>query len=615
MAQLTRAMRFQQNAPANFLFGAACRRRPVLTSVRLRSSARMVFASREVACAMLIMCGLAVGRSWGGQPDAAVVPGLEPEIEGVDPGEILLGELNCTTCHWADTAVETRLMPKQAPLLGQLGTRVQPGYLAAYISDPHRKKPGTTMPDLMHGLTLAEKEVRVRELVQFLMSMAAAPPLTNQNAAPLDLEQGRLLYHRAGCVACHPPQESAGTLFAGFSGGGPTDPQAIQFVLDNLNRLSVPLGNPEEKYRPSGLEAFLRDPLEARPAGRMPSLNLSSNESLAITRYLQQNTPQLPVRSTSGAPSSQSDLGRQYFATLGCASCHQRGPRGPKIDSLVKAPPLARIDPEKAGGCLDAHPRQTAARFFLSEPQRAAARNAIEHRASLHSRLEPTDAVRNRIVRLNCVGCHSRGGGGPAPSRADYFVPLANADLGDEGRLPPHLIGVGRKLRAAWLREVLLERGTVRPYLATRMPQYGSNNVEMLVEQLRAADAPVSLLQPDNSVKGDPETGRLLVGTSGCACISCHTFGPFKSAGISVMDLTRTAPRLHKDWFRPYLIDPQSLRPGTRMPSFWPDEKTTVPALLEGDTDGQIEAIWTYLSQGANAAPPPGIDKASVSAP
>ena len=76
------------------------------------------------------------------------------------------------------------------------------------------------------------------------------------------------------------------------------------------------------------------------------------------------------------------------------------------------------------------------------------------------------------------------------------------------------------------------------------------------------------------------------------------------------MDMTRMARRLNRDWFRHYLRDPQSLRPGTRMPAFWPEGKTTVPTILQGNTELQIEAIWTYLSQGTHALPPPGVNPA-----
>src|SRR6185295_20077762 len=95
----------------------------------------------------------------------------------------------------------------------------------------------------------------------------------------------------------------------------------------------------------------------------------------------------------------------------------------------------------------------------------------------------------------------------------------------------------------------------------------------------------------------DAKFGRNLVGTGGFACISCHTFGPHKSLGIPALDLTLTTRRLKKDWFHRYLLDPQSLRPGTRMPSFWPEGVAVNKDVLKGDTEAQIRALWLYLAR------------------
>jgi hypothetical protein len=61
------------------------------------------------------------------------------------------------------------------------------------------------------------------------------------------------------------------------------------------------------------------------------------------------------------------------------------------------------------------------------------------------------------------------------------------------------------------------------------------------------------------------------------------------------------------DWFRRYLLDPQSLRPGTRMPPFWPDGVATNKTVLGGDTEKQISAIWAYLARKNFTDLPPGL--------
>ena len=52
--------------------------------------------------------------------------------------------------------------------------------------------------------------------------------------------------------------------------------------------------------------------------------------------------------------------------------------------------------------------------------------------------------------------------------------------LGNPGRIPPTLDGVGAKLRPEWLRKVLFDGAAVRPYMHTRMPQFGEANLRHL---------------------------------------------------------------------------------------------------------------------------------------
>jgi hypothetical protein len=141
--------------------------------------------------------------------------------------------------------------------------------------------------------------------------------------------------------------------------------------------------------------------------------------------------------------------------------------------------------------------------------------------------------------------------------------------------------------------------------MGVRMPQFGGPAVDELASALRAADAverPATRL-----VEGDMAAGRTLTGTNGLSCITCHRFGPHPALGSSVMDLTRMAQRLQSPWFRDYLLDPAALRPGTRMPMFWPDGQAALPSILEGDTERQVESLWRYLSEGEKAQPPAGV--------
>jgi len=152
---------------------------------------------------------------------------------------------------------------------------------------------------------------------------------------------------------------------------------------------------------------------------------------------------------------------------------------------------------------------------------------------------------------------------------------------------------------------VLLTSSMVRPYMATRMPQFGEANVKSLATALVAAIKQKSghdvVVDP-----GSPQIWPANVGTPArvafrAMCLRSCVAGPFRDG------LTAMTERLNSDWFRRYLLNPPSLRPGTRMPSYWPDDAAAIKTVLDGDTEKQITAIWSYLSDRARAALPPGL--------
>jgi hypothetical protein len=81
---------------------------------------------------------------------------------------------------------------------------------------------------------------------------------------------------------------------------------------------------------------------------------------------------------------------------------------------------------------------------------------------------------------------------------------------------------------------------------------------------------------------------------------------------VQGIDMTLFTKRLQRDWYQRYLLDPQAVRPGTRMPAFWPDGQTFYPKLLDGKTATQIEATWEYLKAGTSAQPPVGLGKSPI---
>jgi cytochrome c2 len=684
--------------------------------------------------------GLHAGPSW------PVVAGFERfhargSRDGLSAGRLLLGELNCISCHTGSPAQEAPVVRKSAPVLDGVGGRIKPGYLRRFLNNPQAAKPGTTMPDVLAGVPAKDRPATVEALVHFLASTGS---LKQEKPQKKLIGPGRDLYHKVGCVVCHGTRDAAGNQ-------------------DRLFATSVPLGDLTSKYTLASLRTFLENPHAARPSGRMPAL-VSGKEAAQIANYLLQgaasdvtaalnmtyayyegtwqNLPDFdklkplatgmaagfdlglarrandmamkfegflkverdgeyrfhvtsddgsklyvagklvvandgihppttqsgtttltrgahrfvatvfnagggveldidiegpglgrqpaspfiyltpdgnpaakkPASDRDAAPlavqASLADKGRTVFTSVGCANCHSLS-IGQKLASSLRAPPLARL--AARGGCLDANPRPAVPHYPLSGAQRSALIAAVEAPAPA-GKPRPADMIARTMIAFNCYACHERAQvGGALPELNPYFV-TAQPEMGDEGRLPPSLTGVGAKLNAEYLRQVLDKGAHDRPYMFTRMPGFGNENVGSLVALFADADPAPSVPRVtfDISLPKVKAEARGLIGAGALGCIKCHTFAGYKAEGVQGIDMTTMTRRLRKEWFHHYMLDPNKYRPGTRMPAAWPGGQTLLPKYLGGTADKQIEGIWIFLTDEARAPLPPGLKKSAI---
>ncbi len=666
--------------------------------------------------------------------DHAIVPAFErfhgdADADGdaqIAGGRLLLGELNCLSCHKADAALKSHVLPKQAPILDHIGGRVRAEYLREFLADPQHVKPGTTMPSMFSGLDEKEKQQQVEALTHFLASTGRPSESGPQGSA---IKRGEDLFHKVGCAACHNDRHKGAA---------------------RLNT-SVPLGDLAKKYSLPSLTQFLLDPLKVRPSGRMPHLNLNANEARDIASYLAKdlniemlpnvkfsyyegdwdelpNFGELKPMATGIAPgfdatagkrrdhfgmvfesllkidnagdytfhlgsddgsrllidgkevvnvdgihpmtfrsgkvkleagirtivveyfeqggqeelkveyegqgiSRQSldyvvastkegldrdrgfvvdeklvEKGRRLFAEAGCASCHSMKSQGKPIASTLSARPLQELKAE--GGCLGKTPPQSVPRFHLNGVQRAALASAIGSlRTPPEESLSAADVVHQKLAAFNCYSCHERDKLGGVETARNTLFQGNQPEMGDEGRIPPWLTGVGAKLRKDWMQHLLNNGAKDRPNMFTRMPRFGNHNVGDMADAFATADQlespdPLSTTVPLRKLKA---AGRLLSGAKGASCIKCHNFGKYKSTGIQSINLATMTRRLNKDWFMQYMLNPIDFRPGTRMPAAWPNGQTFFTDLLDGDTTQQINSVWVYLSDGDKAPIPAGL--------
>ncbi|MCB9883177.1 MAG: hypothetical protein H6834_15420 [Planctomycetes bacterium] len=322
-----------------------------------------------------------------------------------------------------------------------------------------------------------------------------------------------------------------------------------------------------------------------------------------VLRHMAQ--PMVPVDGEAfTVEEGRAQRGRMFFGMIGCAACHDLGHGQEAVPSRTRAPALDAL----AGGrgCLAEVPPRNVPRYALSATQRAAL-DAVLEAGIPEAKLEPDERIHRTMAAMNCYACHVRDGrGGPTDARFAYFVPAMPGDYGDEARVPPPLDGVGAKLKPRWMDQVLFESGKTRPYIATRMPQFGRNALATLPAAFERADLR-SEPAPETASADLVRHGRVLVGEGGLSCISCHTYGRYDSLGMPAADLAQMTKRVRQEWFRAFLLDPQRVKPGTRMPQFWPGGVSARDEILDGDTQAQIDAIWSYLAEGVSAKLPRGL--------
>ncbi|MGA0133051.1 MAG: c-type cytochrome [Opitutales bacterium] len=501
---------------------------------------------------------------------APVVTGFErfhaatPTAEG---GRLLYNELGCVNCHGGEAGLPAR----RGPALATVSQRVQGEWLRKFIVDPQSVHPGAVMPQVL----ARTDEGTLAAIEHYLASLGSKAKAKPADIRHVNASRGSGLYHALGCVACHAPDKAFVP-----EAGAPKDSE--------FTHPSVPFPELKSKYSLESLSAFLQDPLKARPDGRMPRIVMDKQDAIDIAGHLlafEGSDGRVGSRVVPVSVDSQLAMaGRKAVIAARCAACHEL----PK-DAAAKPVALTK----KEGGCLDAD-HAKGPRYALSEAQRASLKLFL---AAVAESPSPKLAADLSLHALNCVACHERDGkGGPDAARKAFFE--GDHNLGDTGRYPPPLTGAGGKLRPEWLAKVLAGENRVRPYLRTRMPVYGKAT-DGLGPLLAVADARPAL----KFEGGDDSAGRKLLGTEGGAgCITCHRWGDRPSLGIQGPDISNMAARLQEGWLHDYLINPAGYRPGTLMPSFWPGGKSFNPAVLGGDTDRQIAAIFKF-AESANGEP------------
>jgi mono/diheme cytochrome c family protein len=230
-------------------------------------------------------------------------------------------------------------------------------------------------------------------------------------------------------------------------------------------------------------------------------------------------------------------------------------------------------------------------RTFLMSMTRDVPLPTYQHDFS--KRVKDLEAGRRLSVHYNCIQCHSledRGG-------------FMTVKYEDPGLGPPPLPeSQGAKVQEQWLHSFLSGPSTIRPWLKLRMPTFqfsdqeigsiqkyflGMSNQDLTIRDYKATLTEAKYVKP----------GKELFELYQCA--KCHPSGAADLSELSASDLapdlSLASSRLKPEWIVEWIIDPQKLQPGTRMPTFFYDGVAPDQETLGGDVREQAKALSTHI--------------------
>lgn len=195
---------------------------------------------------------------------------------------------------------------------------------------------------------------------------------------------------------------------------------------------------------------------------------------------------------------------------------------------------------------------------------------AASKKAGMDPRTASLAEGRKLITRYNCQGCHLIEGQGHA----------IKSVIKDTTLLPPNLAAEGARVQSDWLFSYVHDPSQVRmrPWLTVRMPTFDFTDDQLNTvigyfasrEQRRPFGSEPPVASARNLAVGE-------VAFNMFQCAKCHPAGAeaAAAAGGATGDLAPSLllahDRLRHDWVPHWIKDPQYWIPGTRMPSNFPE--------------------------------------------
>jgi cytochrome c1 len=498
--------------------------------------------------------------------------------EGIQ--QIWLPELGvvdrCTSCHVglkeaSLTDVSTQPFRTHPPIphkLDQFGCTVC-----------HRGQGAATTVSEAHSSTLAwEQPILPAKYIESSCGECHRGPLPGTP----QLNQGRNLLSREGCVHCHTVKLSDGTTMKATD-----DPPSLSHIIDKTTR--------EWVY------AWLKDPQAYSATSTMPNFQLSDDDARDISAFLIANST--PVAGNTAALSAKASAdpaaGASLYGESFCASCHAvQNAAGNMVGGDV-GPELTRVGSKVKTEWLQAwlknprtyDPGTAMPHYRLSDPQVATLSGFLLGKtdsdllAKVHLDAAAPEQITHgkRLVSdYGCASCHEIAG----IKKPENFAP----ELSRIGSKPVtqlvFLPGMQHTLPDYIATKIKQPRSFGQ---GLKMPQYTFTpaQIDSLTTALLSLNDRSNTLPSSLAVAATRESDYQPAGKAGklmtdLACFGCHRINGH--GGDMAPDLTWEGSSVQRPWLVDFLKNPGTLRPSLirRMPRF-------------NFTDGEVNELTDYM--------------------
>jgi mono/diheme cytochrome c family protein len=469
----------------------------------------------------------------------------------------------CTTCHVA---------LKEASLSDVTSQPYRPHPPIPHTSDQtgcvmcHRGQGAATTVEDAHRSTLAwEQPLLPARYIESSCGQCHQSPLIGTP----QLNEGRRLLARSGCVHCHTVKLPDGRTMTATD-----DPPSLSHVADKTTR--------------EWIFAWLKDPQAYAASATMPNFKLTDADARDISAFLIANSTPVSgdTAPASASPkSADATVGASLYGESFCASCHavqnaagnlvggNVGPELTRIGSKVKPewlrmwvrnprvydPPTAmphyRFSDQQVGMLSDFLMGKTDNDLLANVHLDTATPEQISHGKLL-------------VTEYGCSACHEIAG----IKRPDNFAPeltrVGSKPISQliflpdmQHTLPDYIVNKIKQPRA-------FGQGLKMPQYTFTTAQIDSLTTALLSLTDRAQNLPKSLTLPAMPVSNYQPAGKAGQLMNDMACFSCHTING--RGGDMAPDLTWEGSSVQRKWLDDFLKNPNTLRPALirRMPKF-----------------------------------------------